>query len=54
MSDLMKFKGDNCPLKQQCKRFTASEGSQWQPYFDIPPYEHDQKDCKHFWSNETE
>jgi len=49
--DITACTGDNCPLKDQCYRYTCKK-DKIQYYFDIPPYETDQKECKYFCNNE--
>ncbi len=51
MADLTKCKGDNCPLKETCKRYT-SEASLYQSWFVEPPIK-DGK-CTMYWGAEAE
>jgi hypothetical protein len=46
--DITKCKGEDCPIKESCKRFTAKE-SLMQSYFIESPIE-DGK-CKMYWKN---
>lgn len=41
MVDYTKCKGEHCPLKTNCYRFTSSEDEYWQSWFALPPYEND-------------
>ncbi len=49
--DITKCKGTNCPLKESCYRFTATEDKEYQSYFIEPPIK-DGK-CEMFWSEST-
>lgn len=49
--DITKCKGTNCPLKESCYRFTATENEVLQAYFVEPPIK-DGK-CEMFWSEST-
>jgi hypothetical protein len=51
MSDLTKCKGQNCPIKQKCKRYTSKE-SVWQSYFVESPIK-DNK-CDMYWGEQNE
>ena len=41
MADIKKCKGTNCPIKQNCYRYTAKEDEFYQAYFDVPPIKND-------------
>lgn len=49
MSDIAKCKGEGCPMKESCYRFTAPENELCQSYFVTPPIE-DGK-CKLYWGD---
>ena len=51
MSDITKCKGVNCPIKDQCKRYTAKE-SMSQSYFMESPIK-DNK-CDMYWGENNE
>lgn len=46
MPDITMCKGTDCPLKENCYRFTATPGEwQWQSWFAEPPIEGE--DCEY-------
>jgi hypothetical protein len=47
MADITKCKGTDCPLKENCYRFTAKSNDVYQSYFVDPPIK-DGK-CDMFW-----
>ena len=49
MADITMCKGNECPLKFECYRFTAFADDLLQPYFVSIPYDKDKKECKMFW-----
>jgi hypothetical protein len=51
MADITKCKGTNCPIKQNCYRYTAKEDKLYQAYFVDPPFTmNDEKfDCEMYW-----
>jgi hypothetical protein len=51
MADITKCKGEGCPLKESCYRFTA-EASEYQSYFLTPPF--DGKTCEMYWGKQSE
>lgn len=53
MADITMCSGNNCPLKRNCKRFTATPGI-WQSYFSILPYNFETKICEMFWNVNTD
>lgn len=52
MADITKCSGDGCPVRSNCKRFTAKPNEYWQPYFIEVPFE-DNK-CEMFWGENAE
>jgi hypothetical protein len=48
MADITKCSGDNCPIKENCYRFTAVENEYRQSYFIKIPYNHESKICDYF------
>lgn len=51
MTDISKCVGTDCPLKDQCYRYTAPASEHWQAYI-APPYNAEKGDCDMFWLNE--
>ena len=49
--DITKCKGTNCPLKDSCYRFTATENEVLQAYFVEPPIK-DGK-CEMYWGEQA-
>lgn len=50
MSDITMCKGEGCPAKEQCKRFTATPNEHWQSYFTESPIKEDGT-CIMFWGD---
>lgn len=48
MVDMCKCKGEGCPLKEMCYRYTATADPYWQYWLDYPPYDKETDDCKLF------
>jgi hypothetical protein len=51
MADITKCKGQNCPIKDQCYRYTAKD-SIWQSYFMESPINDDK--CDMYWGENAE
>jgi hypothetical protein len=51
MADITKCKGEGCPIKESCYRFTT-EASERQSYFSTPPF--DGKTCEMYWGKQSE
>ena len=51
MADITKCKGEGCPIKESCYRFTV-EASELQSYFFTPPF--DGKTCEMYWGKKSE
>ena len=51
MADITKCEGINCPLKENCFRFTAIE-SMYQSYFVDVPFK--DNECEMFWGKKSE
>lgn len=49
MADITKCKGEGCPFKERCYRFTA-KGAYYQSYFQFPPIKG--KVCEYYWEVE--
>ncbi len=52
MSDITKCKGTNCPLKENCFRFTAQGKTMYQSYFVEVPFK--DNECEMFWGKKSE
>lgn len=50
MPDIAMCKGQDCPLKENCYRYTANP-CEYQSYFLHPP--HKDGKCEHFWDNKV-
>lgn len=48
MPDISMCKGDGCPIKQDCYRFTARPSEFYQSYFAVVPYDK-KTGCDHYW-----
>lgn len=51
MADITMCKGTNCPLKEDCYRYTAPINEYRQSFFSAVPYHDD--DCEHYWERKT-
>lgn len=51
--DIAKCMGGDCPLKNDCYRFT-SETLGRQDFFGSVPYNLKDKSCEHFWDNNSQ
>ena len=51
MADIHKCRGDGCPLKERCYRYTAKAGS-YQYYFTEVPFREDK--CDMYWGENAE
>lgn len=49
MPDITKCKGTECPLKNQCYRFTIQSEDLGQSYFKDIPYSYENGECEYFW-----
>lgn len=47
MADITKCKDNDCPVKDECHRYTAPATSKWQSYFLDSPRVGDL--CEYFW-----
>ena len=50
MPDISMCKGEDCLLKNECYRYTATP-SEYQSYFVDPPYIEDE--CEFFWGKQS-
>ena len=53
MADITMCKGGNCPVKEQCTRYTAKAGS-YQSYFTKVPYNENTKECDVYWGKNAD
>jgi hypothetical protein len=51
MPDITMCKGDRCPLRDKCFRFTAIPGKHMQAYFTEIPFDAMTLSCRHFMDN---
>jgi hypothetical protein len=49
MADITKCEGIDCPLKENCYRFTANDNEYRQSYFMTTPIKNGE--CDHFWED---
>jgi hypothetical protein len=51
MSDIEKCTGKDCPVKDDCKRFTAQGNDYYQSWLTIPPFKivEDKFKCEMYW-----
>lgn len=56
MADITKCKGEGCPIKEHCYRFTAISSDDRQSYFVEPPFElnNNKFNCKMYWGENQE
>jgi hypothetical protein len=52
MADITMCTGDDCPLKENCYRFTAEASKYLQSYFLTSPF--DGKTCNSYWGKHSE
>lgn len=50
MPDITKCKGDGCPLKDKCWRYTSQPSEYRQSWFVESPYREEK--CEHYWKKE--
>ena len=50
MPDITMCRGDKCPLKNKCYRYTATPSEYWQSWFLEVPYNHKMEECEEFWN----
>ena len=53
MPDITMCKGDGCPMKETCYRFTAKPSDLRQSYFMNAPIKEDNT-CEYYWPNEKQ
>jgi len=51
MADIDKCRGDGCPIKEKCYRYTAEDGT-YQNYFTKAPF--DGEKCNMYWGENAE
>lgn len=56
MSEITKCTGENCPIKDDCKRFTLEDNKYHQSYFSEPPCNvtEGKFECLMFWGNNAQ
>jgi hypothetical protein len=57
MPDITMCEGKDCPLKEDCYRYTAIPNEYRQSYFMNPPYNKEEGKCDHhmeIWKKKTE
>ncbi len=55
MPDITMCRGEHCPKKEDCYRYTAAPSLQRQSYFVKPPCEgKSYTECEYFWSKEND
>jgi hypothetical protein len=52
MPDITMCEGKDCPLKEDCYRYTAKPNEYRQSYFVNPPYNEEKKECDHYWKTD--
>lgn len=52
MADISMCEGTECPLKEECYRFSAPK-SMYQSYFVEVPYDKEQKKCDYYWKQDN-
>jgi len=52
MPDITMCEGKQCPIKDDCHRYTAEPTPMRQSWFMTVPYRPDTDHCPHFWPNE--
>lgn len=53
MPDISKCTGEDCPMKDNCYRFTANASEFMQSYFMNAPIKED-KTCDYYWPNKDD
>ena len=51
MADITMCRGDTCPKKEKCYRYTAPKSEYWQSMFTVTPYDPEHNKCPYYWSN---
>ena len=51
MPDITMCRGEGCPLKETCYRYTAVPDEYWQSYFVEVPVK--DGECEYYWENST-
>lgn len=49
MADISKCRGNECPVRSNCYRFTANDAGLRQAYFIDPPYDYAKGSCEYYW-----
>ncbi len=48
MPDITMCKGESCPIKDRCRRFTSKPFAFGQYFFTEIPYDKEKKECNYF------
>jgi len=51
MADITMCSGADCPLKDNCYRYTANKNEHRQSFFMNVPYNKEDCKCDHYWDN---
>lgn len=51
MYEIRKCRGNSCPIKEECKRYTQPESKFRQAYYTLIPYDPNSKTCGQFLDN---
>lgn len=56
MADISMCINEECPLKENCYRYTAPAAEFWQAYGDFEYFINDKKQvvCDHYWDNSAQ
>lgn len=54
MADITKCKGEGCPLKEECHRYTAKDNLYRQSYFVETPFDFKHNTCEMMWNDNAE
>ncbi len=53
MPDITLCRGDGCPIRDKCRRYTSKPWPIAQSYFMQTPYDHDTESCDAYWPIEA-
>ena len=49
MADITMCEGNNCPLKETCKRYLSLVNQYSQSYYMEIPYDFEKEECDQYW-----
>lgn len=49
MADITMCSGNNCPIKEDCYRYTALANPYWQSFFTTAPFNESTNQCSEFY-----